>query len=86
MNDEEQGRGRVAEVGERMIQLARMLAGRATGGRFGWIGTDREEEFVDTGSKTSVSIERTDAHYGTEYRMTLRNSRGTPVESIVYIP
>ncbi len=71
------------EVRDKMISLARALLSQTNKGALNWEETDNEDTFLYPGGNSSLTISMVRTRRDEErYRLTLSNSRGTPVEAL----
>src|SRR5687767_10632840 len=84
---------KMAEAGsirDRMVDLARSMLEQTRAGNITWSQTDQENEFLFSGSKSSVTVAELGPEHGNPldvgYRISLLNTRGTPVQDLILRP
>jgi hypothetical protein len=67
----------------RLIDLAADMLNRTLNGEIAWVGTDQENTFLFSGTKSSITISSlTDREGDQNSIISLLNARGTVVESL----
>ena len=71
------------ELHDRFVTLAENLLNATKAGKVSWALTDNETKFLYAGTRSSVAIEFYDSRDGEETVLSLLNSQGTVVDSLV---
>ncbi|MBN1460130.1 MAG: hypothetical protein JXA57_11385 [Armatimonadetes bacterium] len=70
------------DVQERMRLLLSRLIEQTASGKIRWSQTDREQHFLYSGSKSSVTISLEEDKFNQRYTMALLNNNGVVVEAL----